>query len=358
MVTYLLAILEKGAVPFCCYDNPYYYSGAATELMPLATLRQTVRAARENALPVNFIYGRQPLPPAYGELIETVAHVKIIPPELQADYPDGLVVLDGDDEAVFATLPREERRTMILRIAPHNVTGLSRLFTALLGKFKRLNIHKVAEDHFTAAHLAAYEAELAKIGEVLAKEYPAGREVEVNLVSDRLLLDQMNNCHAGRQHVTVAPNGKCYICPGFYYDNEADCIGMLDEQVAAEFPNSRLLDMDRAPLCTRCDAFHCKRCVYLNKKTTGEFNVPSREQCVTAHMERETSRQLLNSLGMIAPFKDMNRIAALTYCDPLEKLERSRPGAVSGKADSGAGEDAMAQMLAMQKKILQLLQSK
>ena len=56
-----------------------------------------------------------------------------------------------------------------------------------------------------------------------------------------------------------------------------------------EIPDAELLRLDHAPLCRRCDAYACRRCVWLNRKLTRELNVPSHRQCVLAHIERNAS---------------------------------------------------------------------
>jgi hypothetical protein len=58
---------------------------------------------------------------------------------------------------------------------------------------------------------------------------------------------------------------------------------------------------------------------------TGEYNVPSLQQCRLAHIEREASRQLLRDLGRIEPFGRLPRIVELNYDDPLELIGRDPP---------------------------------
>lgn len=139
----------------------------------------------------------------------------------------------------------------------------------------------------------------------LGRLYRDGQAIEVNVLTDRIMLTVMRNCDAGVTHVTIAPNGKCYICPAFYHDDERSFIGAFDGKNGIPVKHVAGVDLPAAPLCTRCDAFHRKRCVYLNRKTTLELNVPSEEQCAVAHIEREASRQLLIDLRSIEPFRGM-----------------------------------------------------
>ena len=54
----------------------------------------------------------------------------------------------------------------------------------------------------------------------LTRLYACGSFPQFNLLTDRMMLDKMNNCGAGVTNITLAPNGKFYICPAFYYSDE------------------------------------------------------------------------------------------------------------------------------------------
>jgi len=352
MLTNLLVLLDKGAVPYCYYDNPYFYSAAQIELMPLETLQNIVCYAQKNGIMINFIYGKQPLPRRYVELIETTPHCKIIPLALKDVYEDGVLVLDADDGDYFSGLVHGWERNLILRVAPHMIGELSQLVHSLLGKFKRLNIHLTSIEYLTPDNFDNYEEELRKISAFLGEQYRDGQEIEINVLSDRMLLAQMNNCNAGQEHITIAPNGKCYICPGFYYDNEEKSLGAFSAGADVAMDNDQLLDIACAPLCAKCDAFHCKRCVYLNRKTTLEFNTPSHEQCLSSHIERDISRQLLNRLGDLGDFRNFARIPDVAYRDPFDKVTNTHEQI----AEIAAAGDLLPQIFAMQRKILKTLQ--
>jgi len=362
MFQYVLVILEKGAVPFCHYQNPHFYSTREPERMSLAILENVVEIARTNELFVNFLYGKQRLPPEYEKLIETVKHVKIMPLPLTTVYRDGIAVLDADDCDSLVEQDNVTYGNLILRVEKHNIADLSRLFRLLQGKCMRINIHLVGIEYFTESEIAIYEGELETISRELVKQYEGGKDIEVSLLSDRMLLSAMNNCDAGVKHITVAPDGKCYICPGFYYrDTTSDISVSLQEALAAPITNGRLLDIACAPICSRCDAYHCKRCVYLNLKSTGEINTPSGQQCIVAHIEREMSRIMANSLEWLEGFQELPRIACTPFRDPLQKVLRrnqSAPMATSGGRITARPESDgfLAKVFDTQQKILQLLQ--
>ena len=316
---HILVILEQGAVPFCSYENPHYHSVAEPRWMSTELLSAFMRHARKQQIAPTFLLGKTRPPAGLEKLIDTVAHAKIVPLPLAEEYPDAVLVLDAEDKASFADLSDSVERNVILRVAKPK--GVSAMAEALRGKFKRLSLHQTGLEYFTDADMAVYEDELGKIAKMLGTLYRGGEGVEINVLSDRIMLTAMRNCGAGADHLTLAPNGKLYICPAFYFEDEADFIGEFDPKKGLVAKPIAAVELARAPLCSRCDAFHCKRCVFLNRMTTLELNVPSEQQCALAHTEREASRQLLIDLGKLEPFARMPRIPELTYRDPLECID-------------------------------------
>ena len=130
------------------------------------------------------------------------------------------------------------------------------------------------------------------------------------------MLTKPNHCNAGIENTTLAPNGKFYVCPAFYYSNPGDSVGDLLNGL--DIKNQQLYKLDHAPLCRHCDAYHCRRCVWLNHKTTYEINTPSHEQCVVAHTERNMARKLLAAIREKAEFMPEVEIKEINYTDPFE----------------------------------------
>ena len=84
-----------------------------------------------------------------------------------------------------------------------------------------------------------------------------------------------------------------------------------------DIKNKQLHRLDHAPICKHCDAWQCKRCIWLNHKTTLEVNTPSHEQCVISHLERNASRELLRRINL--PNKE--DIKEIDYLDPFDKRD-------------------------------------
>ena len=51
------------------------------------------------------------------------------------------------------------------------------------------------------------------------------------------------------------------------------------------------------------------------------MNIPSREQCVMAHIEREAARCLLDELHKHGLFANREEIKELSYLDPLDTMD-------------------------------------
>jgi len=312
-----IVLLEDGAVSFCHYENPRCHAAAPPQWMAEALLSALLKRAQREEISLTFLMGKTPPPPRLEKPIQ--GHAKIVPAALAARYPEAILVLDGED-GPFPTLKASSERIVILRLARHDLPRCTALFEALTGKFRRLSLHLTGIEYYGEAELALYAGELEKMARRLALLCRAGSPVEVNVLTDRMMLSQMRNCGAGTEHLTVAPDGRLYLCPGFLADGAAP-VGRFDAEqgfVAGPVPRA---DLKSAPICSRCDAFHCKRCLYLNERMTLERNIPSEQQCALAHIEREASRQLLNELGTLEPFRRMARIPELTYRDPLECID-------------------------------------
>lgn len=316
MIKYLVVILEHAAAPFCCYETD---PGRPNLVMPLELLSAVVDHAIRNGICINFLYGATPLPAEYQQLIESVDHIKMMPPG-QEHFAEGAVLIIDDSNIQDADgLEGGELANIILRVGSGSLGALAGTVRRLNGRFKRLNIILKDIGGFREDSFRTYRDQLEEIRELVAGEYRRGNFIEINTVTDRLFLTNMNNCGAGIEHLTVAPDGRYYLCPAFYHDREDRSLGEFGE--APGIGNSRLLELENAPICRNCDAYQCKRCIYLNRKLTLELNTPSRQQCTVAHLERNTSRELLSLIRAEFDGSDvMAPIPELDYLDPFDVI--------------------------------------
>ena len=311
MLQYLIIVLDETSTSFCHYDVPQH----ERQLITLDNLRRAIRVSMIENLTVQFVYPDYDLPQEYKDVIDTIDHSDIMPAAIATPEAD-VVVIDG-----WQWKPEQcHNRVVVLRATLGELLGHSQQVSDLLAVVQRLNVVITDVERFGEADQTRYADWLAELGQSVERLYVGGQSPQLNVLTDRMMLTAMNNCGAGDTCITVAPNGRFYVCPAFYYNDPDDSVGDLDHGIA--IPNKQLYRLDHAPICRRCDAWHCRRCVWLNRHMTLEVNTPSHEQCVLAHLERNASRQLLTSLRSKGTFlPDKPEIKELDYIDPFEKLQ-------------------------------------
>lgn len=319
MIQYLVILLDDTSVSFCHYQN----DKKERNLMPFETLKAGIVYAMKENLNIQFVYPNYSLPKDYLELIDCIDHTDIKPASL-GDEAD-VVVMDGINKVLDVNDNNfKQGVSCVLRLSKYELFKKIANVCALLNKVERLNVVITDVETFKDADFERYLEELRMLSEEVEKQYVAGKVVQLNLLTDRMMLDKMNNCGAGDTSVALAPDGKFYVCPAFYITNEDDGMGALhtsigDVKHGLDIKNPQLYKLDHAPLCRRCDAYQCKRCVWLNRKMTYEVNTPSHEQCVMAHLERNASRDLLNSIRKLGQFlPELEEIKEITYLDPFD----------------------------------------
>ena len=306
MLQYLIIILDDTSTSFCHYENPK----KERRLIPLETLRLGIRFGMMENLMIQFVYPDYELPLDYQEVIESIDHSKIKPHKENAD-----VWVADKVESISSDIP------VVLRINKESLFAYEQEISDATGKVSRLNIVFTDVESFTEEDFAHYKSLLEKLSDLLEQLYVDGKTPQQNLLTDRMMLKQMNNCGAGDTTITLAPNGKFYICPAFYYEDETDSAGDLENGL--DIKNKQLYRLDHAPICRHCDAWQCKRCVWLNRKTTLEVNTPSHEQCVLAHLERNASRDLLNNIRKHGTFlPEQEEIKKIDYLDPFDNRDK------------------------------------
>jgi len=313
MLQYLIIMLDDTSASFCHYDN----KRTERKLIPLNILHEGIRFAMLENLMIQFVYPSYELPTEDKKEIETIDHSKIKPFDISIDDAD-VVVTDKWDFSFLDKL--EEGVPVVLRTNKEQLFKNYADLYPLLEKRERLNIVLTDLESFTEEDFNTYKTVLEAIAVQLEKFYTDGKSPQLNILTDRMMLAQMNNCGAGESSITLTPNGKFYICPAFYFENEKDDVGDLQQGHCVK--NQQLYKINHAPICRHCDAWQCKRCIWLNRKTTLEVNSPSHEQCVVAHLERNASKTLLENIRKHGTFlPDKEAIKDIDYLDPFDKRD-------------------------------------
>lgn len=313
MLNYLVIILDDTSISYCHYCNK-----GISNLIPLETLQKGILFAMKHNLKLQYILPKYRLPQEYISLIESMFHNNIGPFEQN----------EMSDVVVFENLIELKSNAESLNIDKKYLvrTTVSEFFNdyAVLKDVmeKNISINVVFSDieSFTDSDIETYKLILKDLRLFVKNLVLNGCSVNTNLLTDRIALSEMNNCGAGDTTITLAPNGVFYPCPAFYFSNDS-FTEMGNIETGLKIRNKRLFTIECSPLCKRCDAFHCKRCVWLNKQLTYEVNIPSRQQCIMSHLERNASRDLLEDFHKQNILKEVS-IKEINYLDPFDVFQR------------------------------------
>ena len=310
MMKFLIILLDANSPSYCAYEK----SEAQEGLMPIDILKKGIHYALIENLYVQVVYPGYALDEEYMAVLGSVDKINMASVRSQnANSADVLIVEDLGD---IPQLKIDPEGTYILRSSKESLFEQYSFLKDFIKKVKRVNLVLTDTDTFTDNDFTRYKKVLREISDSILSRFQKDDILsEVNVLSDRITFNQMNNCNAGIESITLAPDGNFYVCPGFYYDEKP--IGNIDSGLCIK--NPQLLMIENAPVCSQCDAYQCKRCVWLNKKTTLEINTPSHEQCVVSHIERNASRELLIRLKK-SGFKTDSKIKIIGYLDPYEKF--------------------------------------
>ncbi|MCQ2329176.1 MAG: CXXX repeat peptide maturase [Paludibacteraceae bacterium] len=327
MLQYLIILLDDTSTSFCHYEC----TKVNRKLISLENLREGIFFAMEENMMIQFVYPDYNLPQEYEDVIESIDHSKIKPASC-CDNAD-VVILNSLDET--SDFQFQEGIPYVLRIDKENLFSYRQEVRDIIEKVARLNVVITDIDSFTDDDFTTYKEFLSESVGQLIDLYTKGMTPQFNLLTDRMMLHEMNNCNAGHETLTLAPDGNFYVCPAFYYASPCDgkeisladvckkgfSVGSLEKGL--DVKNKHLYKIDYAPICRICDAFQCKRCAWLNRKTTLEVNTPSRQQCVVAHIERNASRMLLEGFRKKGFYLPEQEIKEIDYLDPFE-IKRKR----------------------------------
>lgn len=313
MTNHLIIVLDDSSPSYCHYENL-----ATSRLISLSDLKAGILYAMKENLSIQFILPDYMLPQEYWETMNEIDSTIYVSSTCEDSFAaDNANVIILNNWSSPANYHFSNDKIYVLRTSRKDFYDRVNSLKDMAEKADRLNVIITNPEGFSESEIVKYEKTLDKLSQIILEEFQKGHSIQVNLLTDRILLDKMNNCNAGVENITLMPDGKFYACPAFYYDKERP-IGSLRNGI--NIVNPQLYMLAYAPICSVCDAYHCKRCAWLNHKLTHEKNTPSKEQCLMAHIERKASRKLLADIRKHGMIVQGGEIPELDYMDPLEKL--------------------------------------
>lgn len=322
MLKYLVVLLDDTSPSYCYYKN----EKAGCNLITLEDLKAGILFAMKENLLIQFIYPHYELPQEYKKVIYTIDHTNIVPSSCEDN-----VLLTNADVVVFEDWSGmdiydfKEDGVYLIRTTKTDFFNCHLLLQRPLSMAARVNVVITDIETFDENDFDKYKKILLILSESIKTLYLKGKSPQLNLLTDRMMLEKMNNCNAGFENITLAPDGNFYICPAFYLADENEDFGLGKAKFSIgnlinglDIKNPQLYKLSHAPICRNCDAYQCKRCVWLNRKITYEVNTPSHEQCVIGHLERNASRELLHDIRKHGEFLPNIDIKEITYLDPFD----------------------------------------
>ena len=311
MLKYLVILLDNTSISYCHYD----VNITDNQINHKQILKEGILISMKNKQKIQYILPQYDLPQNYIELMDSMFHDNIGPSGLTTQI--SVIVFNGLQEIDIKTLDCSKQ--YVIRIKINDFIDHSKTIMKLFEIGISFNIVFIDVESFSETQIQVYRKILSELVKCIENSIMAGNNIHTNLITDRIALDYMNNCGAGDTSITLAPDGKFYPCPAFYYDNNTYyTIGNID--MGLNIKNKNLYKLEYSPLCKRCDAYHCKRCVWLNKKLTYEINTPSRQQCVMSHLEREASKLLLEIFHKHNILLE-KEIKTINYIDPFDNYK-------------------------------------
>ena len=333
----LLVLHDASAPSFCYYGSP---EPKPETKMSSEVFEKVLEYAAREKLALNIVCGVDGLDHDMKALIEAkeIPHFCYLPAAATNGDPQEIPVLEAHDSAGVDTLATDTHASAVLRFSRQEIGELPEIWEALARKVYRVVVVPTDIAMWDMDAIRLYEKTLSSLSDRLKAIYlsTGDPDIELNILSDRMVLNDGSpiECNAGLDHLTVMPDGTLSICPGFGLDGE-NVTGTLDS--GPDIANKHLLSRDHAPICLVCDAYQCRRCVYINQRTTLEVNTGPWQICRAAHLEREASRLLLIDLKKKGLFPRQKIIPGIEYTDPLEvilnppKFQKKEPPEVATK---------------------------
>lgn len=327
MIQYLVILLDDTSTSYCHYEN----NRIEHNLISIEDLKTGIFFAMKENLMIQYVLPEYELPVEYKEVMNSIDSHLIVPStseDRNAIEAADVIVLEGWD--ALSRWKYDDSQCYVLRTKVEDYFDRYLMLKVAFEQVSRINVVFTDVENFSDKDCERYQQTLNTLSLAITKEYAKGHAVQFNLLTDRMLLNKMNNCGSGDSNITLAPDGKFYVCPAFYYDGVCDgkevslgdvcqkgySIGSVKDGL--DIKNPQLYKLDHAPLCRNCDAYQCKRCIWLNRRMTLEVNTPSHEQCIMAHIERNASRQLLTDIRTLGIFLPEQEIKEINYLDPFD----------------------------------------
>ena len=219
MLQYLIILLDNTSTSFCHYDN----NNVKSRLISLEDLKAGIFYAMKENLMIQFVYPDFELPQEYKDVINTIDHSVIVSSLCEdSALKDNADVVVVHDWTAIEWMKFDTDISYVLRTTKSDLFDRYHFLMPVIGKVSRLNVIITDVECFKDDDFEIYKNVLSSLSTEIEKLYVEGKSPQLNLLTDRMMLEKMNNCNAGWENITLAPDGKFYVCPAFYHAQQAD----------------------------------------------------------------------------------------------------------------------------------------
>lgn len=278
----LWVLLSSASVP-CCHepDGRRETMGEPAVMDPDLFGMLTAKAcAREWQCTI--VADAQGVPQVLREQLDPTVHRIVVPADCEAEaFRAATSVVYNCHQTCSGT--GFAGAQAILRVAREDLPKLASCIIELLQRHTGVALRHPDLLKYSREDLETYRRQLHDVGEWLLGRGAAWPDSRVDVLTDRFRLSGPRDCGAGDRSLAVGPDGSLYLCPAAFRQGHDPC-GHISRGV--ELANRQLFTRDYALPCREtCSAWHCLRCVFLNKLATYEVNVPAENMCQLAHVE-------------------------------------------------------------------------
>ena len=176
--------------------------------------------------------------------------------ELQIPFSEHQAVIAANLTQLVAEKESISERSVIAHVAPDEIEQMSDLLVSIKDRIPQITLRLKSVHELTDAQIATYKDQLNTLRDVLRLESFIGlngiRKLHLN-GSNR-----QSHCPAGRQLITVGPDGLIYPCPTFYANGSS---GRTIESLKPS-KNGDFSILETKPGCV-CDSEKCPGCEFI-----------------------------------------------------------------------------------------------
>jgi CXXX repeat peptide maturase len=275
-------LLSSDAALIC--NEPKQVADSGGGIMSFDLFKEIIGLVKANSWKCTILANRNGIPAQYQILCDGIEVKVVLPAEHNGtEHREYTTMVFGSDQMELVAKHAHVSRA-ILRVKRYDLPHLSEIIDTLLNSFSDVSIRHPELLSYNDKDMVIYKEQLFEIGKRLLERNKSWTDFRIDCLTDRFRVNSIGECGAGVRSMAVGPTGELHLCTATIRDGGARCGHIL---TGIKLPNRHLLTRPYSLPCGKCDASHCSRCVYLNKHSTGEFCVPSKNVCVLANYELE-----------------------------------------------------------------------